>query len=115
MLASHGRAGLAALVDRHSDLARELFERVVEGGGEPLATPVLNQALVAFGDDAATDEVIRMVQADGRCWVGGTTFQGRRAMRLSVSDVRTTRADIDRSALAITQCARYVAEQGAAS
>ncbi len=115
MLASHGRAGLAALVDRHCDLARELFEQVVEGGGEPLATPVLNQALVAFGDDAATDDVIRRVQADGRCWVGGTTFHGRRAMRLSVSDVKTTRADIDRSALAITECARHVAEQGAAS
>jgi hypothetical protein len=63
---------------------------------------VLNQVLVRFADsDEATRDVIDRVQADGTCWVGGTTWQGRGAMRISVSNWSTTEADVDRSADAI--------------
>jgi glutamate/tyrosine decarboxylase-like PLP-dependent enzyme len=72
---------------------------------------VLNQVLVRFapadgGDpDAHTRTVIAHVQADGTCWVGGTTWQGRAAMRISVSSWSTTDDDIQRSAAAILRCA----------
>jgi len=70
---------------------------------------VLNQVLVqcvsATGDasqaDALTRQVIAAVQNDGTCWLGGTTWQGKAAMRISVSNWSTTEADIDRSASAI--------------
>ena len=71
---------------------------------------VLNQVLVRFdgadqADDAAGDArtraIIAGVQRDGTCWLGGTTWQGRAAMRVSVSGWQTTEADIDRSAAAI--------------
>ena len=75
---------------------------------------VLNQVLVRFdadGDDpdgtvgdTRTREVIAAVQRDGTCWLGGTTWAGRAAMRLSVSGWQTTEADIDRSATAILGC-----------
>lgn len=55
--------------------------------------------------DAFTDEVIRRVQDDGTCWLGGSTWHGRQVMRISVSNWSTTEADIDRSADAILRCA----------
>lgn len=108
MLASHGRAGLADLVDRTSDLAALFASLLAAGGVEVLAPVVLNQALVAFGTDAATEAVIAAVQADRTCWAGGTTWHGRRALRLSVSDTATTKPDIEASAAAILRCAQRV-------
>ena len=56
----------------------------------------LNQVLVA-----AAPEAIARVQADGTCWLGGTVWRGRSAMRISVSGYGTTDADVERSAAAI--------------
>ncbi len=59
-----------------------------------------------FGDDdATTDAVVAAVQADGTCWLGGTTWRGRRAMRISVSNWATTLGDVERSAAAILAAA----------
>jgi hypothetical protein len=57
--------------------------------------------LVHFGDDNLTDRVIERVQHSGECWMGGTTWHGKRLMRISVSSWRTTYADVDRSVAAI--------------
>jgi len=73
---------------------------------------VLNQVLVRFSDsegkqsDEFNAEVIRRVQEDGTCWLGGTTWHGMHAMRISISNWSTTEADIDVSAEAILRCAR---------
>jgi hypothetical protein len=67
----------------------------------------LNQVLVRFGDDdAVTDEVIGAVQDDGVCWLGGTTFRRRRAMRFSICNWATSPEDIERSAGSIAAAAR---------
>jgi len=104
LLAALGRDGVADLVDRTSDLAARFAAALVAGGAEQLAPVVLNQALVAFGDDATTDAVIAATQAEGTTWAGGSTWHGRRAMRLSVSDAATTADDVDASAAAILAC-----------
>jgi hypothetical protein len=62
---------------------------------------VLNQALARFGSDDRTDRVIDAVQSDGTCWMGGTTWRGKRYMRVSVSNWSTTEEDVDRSVAAI--------------
>jgi hypothetical protein len=70
----------------------------------------INQVMVRFlprngGDaDAFIAAVIRRVQDDGTCWAGGTTWQGKNAMRFSVTNWSTTESDIDRSAAAILGC-----------
>jgi hypothetical protein len=69
---------------------------------------VLNQALVSFGDDAATRRVVAAVQAEGTCWAGATIWQGRAAMRLSVSSWATTDEDIECALAAIVRVARGV-------
>jgi glutamate/tyrosine decarboxylase-like PLP-dependent enzyme len=102
-LRSLGRAGVARLVDHDCRRAARIAERLAaQPGVAILADVVLNQVLVRFGDeDAATEAVIARVQAEGTCWVGGTRWKGRAAMRISVSGWQTMEADADRSADAI--------------
>ena len=70
---------------------------------------VLNQVLVRFGDsDETTREVIRGVQDEGTAWAGGTTWDGRLAMRISVSNWATTPDDGDRAVDAILDVLRGV-------
>lgn len=110
-LASLGRRGLAEMIERHSDQAALFAALLAEAGAELLVPPTLNQALVAFGrvpgapgDDDVTRAVIAAAQAEGTCWPGMTSWRGRAAMRLSVSDVATTNDDIDASAASILAC-----------
>ena len=54
-------------------------------------------------------KVIAAIQEDGVCWCGGTTWQGREAMRIRVSSWATTDDDIERSLASILACARATA------
>jgi glutamate/tyrosine decarboxylase-like PLP-dependent enzyme len=106
-----GSQGVAELVERCCGLARRFAERLAAADGvEVLNQVVLNQVLVRFraadGDhDAHTRRVVERVQQDGTCWMSGTTWQGRAAMRISVSNWSTDEADVDRSVAAILRCA----------
>ena len=104
-LASLGRRGVADLIGRTSALARRFAAGLSAGGAEILNEVVLNQVVVAFGDDATTEAILSEVQARGVCWCGPTTWRGRRAMRVSVSGWSTTEADVDRSVAAVLEAA----------
>jgi glutamate/tyrosine decarboxylase-like PLP-dependent enzyme len=108
-----GQAGLVAMIERGCDLARRMADALGSNPGVAILNDVvLNQVLVRFtppdgGDaDAFTRAVIARVQSDSTCWLGGTTWHGMAAMRVSVSNWSTTEADIDRSAEAILRAAR---------
>lgn len=101
-----GRAGLAELIERNCAQARRFAQRLSAAGCEILNDVVLNQVLVSFGDPETTKRVITAVQEDGTCWAGVTVWQGRTAMRISVSCWATTDADVGRSIEAIIRCAR---------
>jgi glutamate/tyrosine decarboxylase-like PLP-dependent enzyme len=116
-LRSLGRKGIVELVDRCCRLAQQMAELLAQGPGvQILNDVVLNQVLVRFtppdgGDsDALTAAVIKRVQEDGTCWLGGTTWHGLRAMRVAVSNWSTTEKDIEMSAAAILRCAQAAAE-----
>jgi glutamate/tyrosine decarboxylase-like PLP-dependent enzyme len=97
-LRSLGREGVADLVDRCCDHARRFAEAISRVPGcEVLNDVVVNQVLFRFADDETTNAVLAGVQASGEAWMGGTTWDGRAAIRLSVSGWRTTQADIDRT------------------
>jgi glutamate/tyrosine decarboxylase-like PLP-dependent enzyme len=109
-----GRNGVEALVDRTSDHCAALTQGVAAlKGVELLAAPVINQGLVRFLDpspaatdpdhDRRTDEVIAAICAGGEAFFGGATWRGRRAMRISVSNWRTTDDDVRRSIAAVAQ------------
>jgi glutamate/tyrosine decarboxylase-like PLP-dependent enzyme len=102
---SLGRSGIDEMISRSCRLARRFAERLSAGEGvEILNDVVLNQVLVHF-TKKDTPTVIERVQGEGTSWVGGTTFKGVPAMRISVSGWSTTEADVDRSVEAILRCA----------
>mgnify|MGYP000716516130 CR=1 FL=1 len=107
-LKSLGRQGLAGMVERNCRQARTLADRLRAAGIEVLNDVVLNQVVAAFGDEARTKEVVAKIQTDGTCWCGGTVWQGRPAMRISVSSWATTDADIEKSLAAIVAADRDV-------
>jgi glutamate/tyrosine decarboxylase-like PLP-dependent enzyme len=95
-LRSLGRSGLVELVERCCDGAARFAERIVElDGVELLNEVVLNQVLFRFESDERTDEVLARVQKSGRIWLSGTTWDGRKAIRVSVSNWQTTDEEID--------------------
>jgi len=105
-LKSLGRRGLRDLIERTCEFAKLFAERLRAAGHEVLNDVVINQALVSFGSAEKTREVIRRVQEEGTCWCGGTVWQGKTAMRISVSCWATTREDIEKSAEAMVRIAR---------
>jgi glutamate/tyrosine decarboxylase-like PLP-dependent enzyme len=89
-LRSLGRVGLVELVERCCAQARRFAEQIVElPGAEVLNDVVLNQVLFRFEDDERTDAAVAAVQASGDVWLAGTTWDGRKAIRLSVSNWQT--------------------------
>jgi glutamate/tyrosine decarboxylase-like PLP-dependent enzyme len=104
-LKSLGRSGLAELIERNCSCARRFAGQLSAAGFEILNEVVLNQVLVSFGAPEETHRVIREVQDEGTCWCGPTFWQGRTAMRISVSSWATTEADVDRSVAAIRKAA----------
>ena len=108
VLAALGRDGVAGLVERTCRLARRAADGLREAGATVLNDVVLNQVVAGFGVPERTDAVIAAIQREGTCWCGPTTWQGNRAMRLSVSCWNTTEDDIDRSVAAIRSCVSAV-------
>ena len=94
------------MIERNCRQARRFAERLTAAGYEVLNEVVLNQVLVKFGDERATQRVIDAIQEDGTCWAGITVWQGHTAMRISVSSWATTDADVELSADAMIRCAR---------
>ncbi len=104
-LRSLGRSGVAELVGGCVRHAQRFAEGLKAAGFEVLNEVVLNQVVVSFGDAARNQRVIAAIQADGTCWCGTTVWQGRPAMRISVSSWATTGEDVEKSLAAIVRTA----------
>jgi glutamate/tyrosine decarboxylase-like PLP-dependent enzyme len=104
-LHSLGRRGVVELIERNCRQARRFAEGLQAAGYEILNEVVLNQVLVSFGDADMTNRVIAAIQEDGTCWCGGTVWQGRTAMRISVSSWATTDEDVEKSLQAMLRIA----------
>jgi glutamate/tyrosine decarboxylase-like PLP-dependent enzyme len=109
-----GRDGLTSLVDRCVDHCARLVDEIgALPGAEVVWRPTINQGLVRFlvqhpgatpeQHDARTDEVIGRINRSGEAMFGGVTWNGRRAMRVSIVNWRTTPADVDRTVAAVAR------------
>jgi len=105
VLKTLGRRGLAELVERTVRLAQLFATRLEAAGFEILNDVVLNQVLVGFASPDETHEVIAKIQAEGVMFAGPTVWQGKTAMRISVSGYSTTEEDVERSVDAIVRAA----------
>jgi glutamate/tyrosine decarboxylase-like PLP-dependent enzyme len=100
-----GRSGIAQLVERCCDHAARFAREVPATGAEVLNEVVLNQVLFRYESDERTLEVLRRVQESGEAWMSGSVWEGRQAIRLSVSNWRTGDDDIDRTLAAFAAAA----------
>ena len=105
-LKSLGRSGLCELIERTCAHAQRFAEGLRAAGFDVLNDVVINQVLVSFGSPQVTREVIRRLQEDGTCWCGGTVWQGKTAMRISVSSWATSATDVEASLEAMARIAR---------
>lgn len=105
-----GREGVEAMIDRCCAHCEALVDGIGALADAQILHPAtLNQGLVSFRrdghtpeqDDAFTDETIRLVNATGEAFFSGTTWRGRRAMRVSVVNWRTSARDVDRAITAV--------------
>jgi glutamate/tyrosine decarboxylase-like PLP-dependent enzyme len=100
-LRSLGSSGVAQLVERccrHASRFAEELGRL--RGCVILNDVVLNQVLLRFADDETTRAVLETVQRSGEAWMSGTTWDGRFAIRISVSNWRTSDEDVARTVAA---------------
>jgi glutamate/tyrosine decarboxylase-like PLP-dependent enzyme len=100
-LRSLGRSGVVELVERTCAHARRFADELAAlPGFELLNDVVLNQVLFRLESDDQTDEVLRRVQESGEAWLSGTVWDGRRAIRISVSNWQTSDEDVERTVAA---------------
>jgi len=92
-----GRSGIDELVSGFHLRARQFARELQQQGFEILNDVVFNQVLVACGSDTLTTETINNIQQSGECWVGGTQWQQRSVIRVSVCSWATTPEDVSRS------------------
>ncbi len=107
------------MIDRCCDHAHAIVTGIGKlPGAEMLWEPTINQGLVRFLDprpsatdvdhDRHTDAVIAEILKTGEAFFGGTTWQGRRAMRVSVCNWQTSEADVERVIAAVNQAIKAV-------
>ena len=117
-----GRAGVESLIDRSCLYC----EQIVSGIGalrdaHLVSAPTINQGLVRFSlpdmdpgaADTMTDTIIAKVNQSGEAFFSGTTWQGRRAMRVSVVNWRTTPKDAKRAIAAVERAIEHYRDEAA--
>ncbi|TDU74032.1 pyridoxal-dependent decarboxylase [Streptomyces sp. KS 21] len=97
-----GRSGVADLVERLCRHA-SAFAAGIAGidGATVLNDVVFTQVCAEFGDEGRTERVLTRLLDDGTAWISGSTWHGRRVMRISVSNWSTTDDDVTRTLDAI--------------
>ena len=96
-----GKAGVEDLIVGLHQRAREFAEQVATTEGlEVLNEVVFNQVMVRAATDEVTEQVIQRIQDSRVCWVGGSTWEGRRIIRVSFCSWATTVEDVERAVAA---------------
>ncbi len=109
-----GRAGVADLIERSCAHAATLAAGIAAlEGAELVAAPTLNQALVRFRSggtdateedhDARTAGVIAAINREGTAFFSGTVWKGRRVLRISVINARTSANDVEATIAAVAR------------
>jgi glutamate/tyrosine decarboxylase-like PLP-dependent enzyme len=93
-----GADGVDQLVYGMHERALQFANELRETGFEILNEVVFNQVLVSPAKtDRETDRVLEAIQNSEECWVGGSLWQGKRVIRISVCSWVTSSVDVSRS------------------
>jgi len=105
-LRSLGRDGVEDMVNRHCAFANRLARGLADAGYTVLNDVDLNQVLFRLDTDAATSAAHASALETGRLWFGQTRWQGRPALRFSISSWMTSAQDIEAALAILSDCAR---------
>jgi glutamate/tyrosine decarboxylase-like PLP-dependent enzyme len=90
-----GRAGIDELVSGLHERARQFASELSQVEGFNILNDVVfNQVVACCENDELTAGVIEAIQKDRVCWVGGSTWKGRKVIRISVCSWMTTEEDV---------------------
>lgn len=98
-----GRQGVAELMDGLCERATQFGTELQAAGFHVLNDVVFNQVLVTCDTPAETEATLLYIQQSGECWCGGTMWNGKPAIRISVCSWATTEEDVNRSVQAFIE------------
>lgn len=90
-----GKIGIDEMIYTFHQRAKQLAKGLKELNFELLNEVVFNQVLVRFKDEETTKQIVAFIQKSGECWLGGTTWDGKAAIRISICSWATTVKDIE--------------------
>jgi glutamate/tyrosine decarboxylase-like PLP-dependent enzyme len=93
-----GKSGIDEMVLGLHQRAVQFADELRENGFEILNDVVFNQVLVYYKNDETTKKILDIVQEQRVCWCGGSTWQSKKVIRISVCSWATTEDDISKSA-----------------
>jgi len=93
-----GSDGVDELVYGMHERARQFADELKAAGFDILNDVVFNQVIVSpANNDAKTDKILAAIQDSAECWVGGSVWQGKKVIRISVCSWVTSADDVSRS------------------
>lgn len=100
VLKTLGANGVEAFIDRLCSHAAYFAAQLQNVGYDLINPPCFNQFMIACRTDEETERVLKGIQESGICWCSGSSWKGRRIIRVSVCSHATTIEDIDNSVAA---------------
>ena len=92
-----GLSGIAQLVEQLHDYAQLFANLLTDNGFTVLNEVVFNQVIVSCETEQLTKRTLALVQQSGECWCGGSSWQEKSVIRISLCSWATTEQDIKRS------------------
>ncbi|MBK8504677.1 MAG: aspartate aminotransferase family protein [Saprospiraceae bacterium] len=93
-----GRDGIDQMISIMVERARQFAQEIRAVEGFSVENDVVfNQVVIRYQDDELTNQVLQKVQDLRECWAGGSTWFGKKVIRVSVCSWATTSEDITRS------------------
>ena len=106
-----GKSGIDELVFTLHKRAIQFSSMLKDNGFEIVNDVVFNQLLIACETDEITNKVIEYIQRSGECWVGGTKWNGKDVIRISICSWATTKDDIARAVQAFVSARKSATEE----
>jgi glutamate/tyrosine decarboxylase-like PLP-dependent enzyme len=92
-----GRNGIAELVEQLHNRA-VFFARLLTDSGFTIVNEVVfNQVIISCETEQLTQRTLSLVQQSGTCWCGGSTWNKKSVIRISLCSWATTEQDVRRS------------------
>lgn len=98
-----GKQGIDELIWGMHERAKQFADELTAAGFEILNDVVFNQVLVSCGSDEVTEQTLQRVQELRTCWCGGSSWFGKKVIRISVCNWATTEEDVSQCVASFVQ------------